>query len=258
MRKFLLYSSALAVLGLSGMAEAACIQTPTCSSLGYTSTTACEGGVKCPFGNTWNCTGPNNTTEINNLKTEISNIKTDITNIKTNITNLTNRITNIENNSGSGSGTGGYSQACSNCNVGQIYDSGYCFDISNLALSGSGGYYVYAKEDGKCKAFAVRQTDYTTKGAVSQEQKELSQKLEEICRSNNIFSRYFQLDVYIYMGDIVVQFQDGSSGIYGAYNLFEGCTSKGRTHEPALWPSKAEYDEYYNSQPVEVLKGISF
>ena len=82
-------------------AEAACIQTPTCSSLGYTSTSSCTGGTKCPFGNYWNCTGPNNTTEINNLKTEISNIKTDITNIKTNITNLTNRITNIENNSSS-------------------------------------------------------------------------------------------------------------------------------------------------------------
>ena len=84
-----------------GAAEVACIQTPTCSSLGYTSTSSCDGGTKCPFGNYWNCTGPNNTTEINNLKTEISNIKTDITNIKTNITNLTNRITNIENNSSS-------------------------------------------------------------------------------------------------------------------------------------------------------------
>ena len=87
MRKFLLMSSAL-VLGLSGAAEAACIQTPTCSSLGYTSSSSCTGGVKCPFGNAWNCTGPNNTTEINKLKTEITNIK--------------NRIMELENNSGSG------------------------------------------------------------------------------------------------------------------------------------------------------------
>ena len=40
---------------LSGTTEAACIQTPSCSSLGYTSTTACEGGLKCPWGNAWFC-----------------------------------------------------------------------------------------------------------------------------------------------------------------------------------------------------------
>ena len=56
MRKFLLYSSALVVSGLlSSTAEAGCIQTPSCSSLGYTSTTACEGGLKCPWGNAWFC-----------------------------------------------------------------------------------------------------------------------------------------------------------------------------------------------------------
>ena len=53
MKKFLLYSSALALL--SGTVEAGCIQTPSCSSLGYSSTTACEGGLKCPWGNAWFC-----------------------------------------------------------------------------------------------------------------------------------------------------------------------------------------------------------
>ena len=53
MRKILLYSSALVVL--SGTAGAGCIQTPSCSSLGYSSTTACEGGLKCPWGNAWFC-----------------------------------------------------------------------------------------------------------------------------------------------------------------------------------------------------------
>ena len=96
MRKFLLMSSALVAGGLlSGVAKAACIQTPTCSSLGYDSSSSCSGGIKCPFGNAWNCTGPNNTTEINKLKTEISSMKTDITNIK-------NKITELENNTGSG------------------------------------------------------------------------------------------------------------------------------------------------------------
>ena len=55
MRKFLLYSTILVAFTMSGAAEAACIQTPTCSSLGYTSSSSCTGGVKCPFGNAWNC-----------------------------------------------------------------------------------------------------------------------------------------------------------------------------------------------------------
>lgn len=78
MRKFLLYSSALAVLGLSGVAEAACIQTPTCSSLGYTSSSSCTGGVKCPFGNYWNCTASENKTELTNKITELEKQLTEI------------------------------------------------------------------------------------------------------------------------------------------------------------------------------------
>ena len=71
MRKFLLYSSALVVLGLSSVAEAACIQTPSCSSLGYSSTTACEGGLKCPWGNAWFCNvggGGSSTPDYSNCK----------------------------------------------------------------------------------------------------------------------------------------------------------------------------------------------
>ena len=50
MKQYLLLTSALMV-GLSGVAEAACIQTPSCSSLGYSSSSSCSGGTKCPFGN---------------------------------------------------------------------------------------------------------------------------------------------------------------------------------------------------------------
>ena len=65
MRKFLLYSSALVAGGLlNGLAEASCIQTPTCSSLGYTSSSSCTGGVKCPFGEAWNCTSINKIIEL--------------------------------------------------------------------------------------------------------------------------------------------------------------------------------------------------
>ena len=79
MRKFLLYSSVLVAGGLlSGVAEAACIQTPTCSSLGYTSSSSCTGGIKCPFGNAWNCTASENKTELTNKITELEKQLTEI------------------------------------------------------------------------------------------------------------------------------------------------------------------------------------
>ena len=55
MKQYLLLTSALVAFTMSGVAEAACIQTPNCTTLGYTSTTACEGGLKCPWGNAWFC-----------------------------------------------------------------------------------------------------------------------------------------------------------------------------------------------------------
>ena len=127
MRKFLLYSSALA-LGLSGAAEAACIQTPTCSSLGYTSTSSCTGGTKCPFGNYWNCDSVNKITELTNKITELEKI-----------------IEEIKQNSSSNS------DILSNCQVGYILYSdktcntnvvasktpiGVIFDITNKLAIG--------------------------------------------------------------------------------------------------------------------------
>ena len=73
MRKFLLYSSALAVFGFSDTVLAACIQTPSCSSLGYDSSTSCEGGLKCPFGEAWNCDLANKITELEKTIEEIKN-----------------------------------------------------------------------------------------------------------------------------------------------------------------------------------------
>ena len=127
MRKFLLYSSALAVFGLSSsVAEAACIQTPTCSSLGYTSTSSCTGGTKCPFGNYWNCTA--------------SEIKTELTN---KITELEKLIEQLQQNGSSGD--------LSNCTIGDILYSdmscntnvvisktpiGVIFDVTNKLAIG--------------------------------------------------------------------------------------------------------------------------
>ena len=99
MKQYLFLTSALVVSGLlsGGAAEAACIQTPTCSSLGYTSSSSCDGGVKCPFGNAWNCT------------------VVDLTN---KITELEKQITEIINN-GSGS-DGATTPDYSNCKIGAI------------------------------------------------------------------------------------------------------------------------------------------
>ena len=50
---------------------AACIPTPSCTTLGYTSTTSCTGGLKCPFGNYWNCDAMTKITELTNKITEL-------------------------------------------------------------------------------------------------------------------------------------------------------------------------------------------
>ena len=132
MRKFLLYSSALVASGLlnSGVAEAACIKTPTCSSLGYESTTSCSGGLKCPFGNAWNCT----------LINKINSITTQITNLTTRVTTLETKVTELQKDA-----------ATANCKIGDILYSdmscntnvvasktpiGVIFDITNKLAIG--------------------------------------------------------------------------------------------------------------------------
>ena len=66
MKKILLASAGVMVMS-AGVAYAACIPTPSCSSLGYESSSSCEGGIKCPFGNAWNCTLVNKITEIEKI-----------------------------------------------------------------------------------------------------------------------------------------------------------------------------------------------
>ncbi len=48
MKKILLASAGVMVIS-AGVGYAACIPTPSCSSLGYESSSSCEGGIKCPF-----------------------------------------------------------------------------------------------------------------------------------------------------------------------------------------------------------------
>ncbi len=110
MRKFILYSSTFMLL--NGVAEAACIKTPSCSSLGYESTSSCSGGIKCPFGNAWNCT----------LINKINSITTQITNLTNKITTIEEKIVTIENGASS-----------SNCQIGDILYSDKSCDPNVVA-----------------------------------------------------------------------------------------------------------------------------
>ena len=55
MKKILYTTTAFVLCGGIVQANAACIATPSCTTLGYTSTSSCTGGLKCPFGNYWYC-----------------------------------------------------------------------------------------------------------------------------------------------------------------------------------------------------------
>ena len=71
MKKILYTTTAFILCGLA-QSQAACIATPSCTTLGYTSTSSCTNGIKCPFGNYWNCDLANKITE---LEKTIENIK---------------------------------------------------------------------------------------------------------------------------------------------------------------------------------------
>ena len=54
MKKILYTTTAFILCGLA-QSQAACITTPSCTTLGYTETSSCDGGLKCPFGSYWYC-----------------------------------------------------------------------------------------------------------------------------------------------------------------------------------------------------------
>ena len=53
--KKILYSTTAFILCGIAQSQAACIATPSCTTLGYTETSSCDGGLKCPFGSYWYC-----------------------------------------------------------------------------------------------------------------------------------------------------------------------------------------------------------
>ena len=126
MRKILLASAGVMVMS-AGTGYAACIPTPSCSSLGYESSSSCEGGIKCPFGNTWNCT----------LADKITEITTEITEIKKVIEE---------------GGVGGNK----NCEVGHIYYSDKTCSVSYDASKTPIGVVVYVDGQGHGQVMALK------------------------------------------------------------------------------------------------------
>ena len=55
MKKLLYTTTAFVLCGGIVQANAACISTPSCYDMGYSSTSSCDGGLKCPFGSYWYC-----------------------------------------------------------------------------------------------------------------------------------------------------------------------------------------------------------
>ena len=122
MKQYLFLTSALVAFTMSGVTEAACIQTPSCSSLGYESTSSCSGGLKCPFGNAWNCTASDLSTQITELTNKITEQTNKITEITNKITTIEEKIVTIESGASS-----------SNCFIGDILYSDMSCDPKAVA-----------------------------------------------------------------------------------------------------------------------------
>ncbi len=127
MRKILLASAGVMVMSV-GTGYAACIPTPSCASLGYESLSSCEGGIKCPFGNAWNCTVINKVNEITNKITEVEN-----------------KITTMEKEN-----------ALRNCAVGHIFYSDKSCSVSLDSSKTPIGVVVYVDGQGHGQVMALK------------------------------------------------------------------------------------------------------
>ena len=78
MKRIFYYTTTALVLSCGISQAQTCVPTPDCSTLGYTSSSSCTNGIKCPFGNYWNCDLANKITELTNKITEQTNKITEI------------------------------------------------------------------------------------------------------------------------------------------------------------------------------------
>ena len=127
MKKILLASAGVMVMS-AGTGYAACIPTPSCASLGYESSSSCEGGIKCPFGNAWNCT---------------------LTDIKNKVTEITTEITEIKKVIEEGGGN-------KNCQIGNIYYSDKTCSVSLDSSKTPIGVVVYVDGQGHGQVMALK------------------------------------------------------------------------------------------------------
>ena len=106
------------------------VATPSCTAMGYSSTSSCDGGLKCPFGEAWNCS-------INDIKTEINN---KINEVKTEITEIKNIIEQQQQES---------------CIIGSILYSDMTCSVTGIAGKAPIGIVVYIDGAGGGQAFAL-------------------------------------------------------------------------------------------------------
>ena len=117
MKKILYTTTAFVLCGGIVQTNAACIATPSCTAMGYTSSSSCTNGIKCPFGNYWNCAN----------------------------SDLSNKITELENKINSGAGTDP-SDKTYDCKIGDIFYSDWT--CSTEVVSGKTPIAVVVYMDG--------------------------------------------------------------------------------------------------------------
>ena len=185
MKKIFYLSTALILCGMA-QSQASCIQTPSCSSLGYSSSSSCTGGIKCPFGNAWNCTA----SDLNNKITELEKV-----------------IEELQQNSSS--------DGLSNCQIGDILYSdktcnptlldnkspiGVVFDNTrNLAIALDTQNFTYAKDS--FIVSGVPSYKNQSQAEADFNGKENTQKTLEYCQSKQISCPAFEyVNSYITAG----------------------------------------------------------
>ena len=163
MKKILLASVGVMVMS-AGVGYAACIPTPSCSSLGYESSSSCEGGIKCPFGNAWNCTVINKVNEITNKVTELEKV--------------------IEEG-----GTSGSKGDTSNCVVGSIFYSDWtCSYGSVIATKAPIGVVVYSDNAGHGQVMSLNSIGNYTWGGYGTDISTLQNFSSEAAASQDLAS----------------------------------------------------------------------
>ena len=124
--KRIFYYTTTAIIISCGITQAqTCVPTPTCSSLGYTSSTACDGGLKCPFGEAWYCpsSGSQDMTELCSLM------------------GYTRTCTGSNQTGGSGKSCNGLYKDCS-CDYTSNWNGSSCICKSTVKYTCTSGAYV--------------------------------------------------------------------------------------------------------------------